>query len=428
MWPRVALSNGLRVVFEVGGDASTSELAVCSTDASGSHGELSESVFQSTGIDYGRLQREFQPPFFLFENDASGGTNVLAVTTISSSRKERRWSTLTRNLRAGLEETLRGRACRTIWCGPLATGAAGMSVSDSLAAMLRAFSRVDGSGPPPIVTVSYTEETDLREALSGLSFDASVRTHDTGAGWTLRVAAGEVEPHAFAAIRHAASSAGGTAVGAGGVVRAILAQTKQGGAFEQLREYVVPRRLLAAEDRSTASPDPEAILEMAVTPVLGESLLAIPDYVRTSGWRMWGRDLITVALLADDPTLTALTAEGGTNPTSLRRQWLSFLLRDSRHLSEKDYRDWFEDSGFPPLDQAVRSGWHCQLGVDSALLRLEVVRPRSFSTHTSPHPIRRTPAFGTRGGASTAVDVARLERDSAQLRVPTRTVARGRPT
>ena len=118
MWPRVALSNGLRVVFEVGGDASTSELAVCSTDASGSHGELSESVFQSTGIDYGRLQREFQPPF--------GGTNVLAVTTISSSRKERRWSTLTRNLRAGLEETLRGRACRTIWCGPLATGAAGI--------------------------------------------------------------------------------------------------------------------------------------------------------------------------------------------------------------------------------------------------------------------------------------------------------------
>ena len=71
---------------------------------------------------------------------------------------------------------------------------------------------------------------------------------------------------------------------------------------------------------------------------------------------------------------------------------------------------------------------HCQLGVHSALLRLEVVRSRSFSTHTSPHPIRRTPAVGARGGASTGVDVARLERDSAQLRVPMRTVARGRPT
>ena len=47
----------------------------------------------------------------------------------------------------------------------------------------------------------------------------------------------------------------------------------------------------------------------------------------------------------------------------------------------------------------------CQLGVNSALLRLEIVRPRSFSTHTSPHPIRRTPAFGARGGGSTG-DVA----------------------
>ena len=35
--------------------------------------------------------------------------------------------------------------------------------------------------------------------------------------------------------------------------------------------------------------------------------------------------------------------------------------------------------------------------------------------------------LGARGRESTGVDVARLERNSAQLRVPTRTVARGRP-
>ena len=88
----------------------------------------------------------------------------------------------------------------------------------------------------------------------------------------------------------------------------------------------------------------------------------------------------------------------------------------------RDYLDGLVPARPPELER------HCQLGVNSALLRLEVVRPRSFSTHTSPHPIRRTPAFGAHGGASTGVDVARLERDSAQLRVPTRTVARGRPT
>ena len=45
---------------------------------------------------------------------------------------------------------------------------------------------------------------------------------------------------------------------------------------------------------------------------------------------------------------------------------------------------------------------HCQLGVNSALLRLEVVRPRSFSRHTSPRPIQRTHGCGAGGGEPTA--------------------------
>ena len=45
---------------------------------------------------------------------------------------------------------------------------------------------------------------------------------------------------------------------------------------------------------------------------------------------------------------------------------------------------------------------HCPLGVNSALLRLEVVRPRSFSRHTSPHPIQRTHGCGADGGEPTA--------------------------
>ena len=44
--------------------------------------------------------------------------------------------------------------------------------------------------------------------------------------------------------------------------------------------------------------------------------------------------------------------------------------------------------------------------------------PSSFSRHTSPHPIRRTPAYEAIGGAPTAVDVARPGRDSARVRVP----------
>ena len=50
--------------------------------------------------------------------------------------------------------------------------------------------------------------------------------------------------------------------------------------------------------------------------------------------------------------------------------------------------------------------------------------PSSFSRHTSPHPIRRTPASEASGGAPTEVDVARLGRDSARVRGPRETAAR----
>ena len=50
--------------------------------------------------------------------------------------------------------------------------------------------------------------------------------------------------------------------------------------------------------------------------------------------------------------------------------------------------------------------------------------PSSFSRHTSPHPIRRTPASEASGGAPTEVDVARPGRDSARVRGPRETAAR----
>ena len=57
---------------------------------------------------------------------------------------------------------------------------------------------------------------------------------------------------------------------------------------------------------------------------------------------------------------------------------------------------------------------------DSSMARY----PSSFSRHTSPHPIRRTPASEASGGAPTEVDVTQLGRDSARVRGPRETAAR----
>ena len=114
--PTVVLSNGLHVKLAVRVDSSESDLAICSTDWEGNRGRLSEAVFRSAGIDYDRLKKEFTPPFRLFENEGSKGTKVLAVTTLGGSPAKRSWSMLFRNLRDGLEDTLRGRTFSRIWC------------------------------------------------------------------------------------------------------------------------------------------------------------------------------------------------------------------------------------------------------------------------------------------------------------------------
>ncbi len=52
--------------------------------------------------------------------------------------------------------------------------------------------------------------------------------------------------------------------------------------------------------------------------------------------------------------------------------------------------------------------------------------PSSVSRHTSPLSIRRTPESEASGGAPTAADVGRPERDSARVRVLRETAARAR--
>ena len=60
--------------------------------------------------------------------------------------------------------------------------------------------------------------------------------------------------------------------------------------------------------------------------------------------------------------------------------------------------DYFKKVGARSAPQAALSTW-CGRHV----LLLEVERPRSFSRHTSPRPIRRRPALGARGGAPTPI-------------------------
>ena len=71
---------------------------------------------------------------------------------------------------------------------------------------------------------------------------------------------------------------------------------------------------------------------------------------------------------------------------------------------------------------------HCQLNHVARFFPAKPSPDRPFSRHTSPHPIRRTPAFAADGGARRATNADPQRRDSERRRGLTRTVARGRPT
>ena len=59
---------------------------------------------------------------------------------------------------------------------------------------------------------------------------------------------------------------------------------------------------------------------------------------------IWGRDYITLALLADDPSLELLASESNLELDTLRSQWLDFLRTSSRHRKPEEWERWFKSA------------------------------------------------------------------------------------
>lgn len=67
---------------------------------------------------------------------------------------------------------------------------------------------------------------------------------------------------------------------------------------------------------------------------------------------VWGRDFITMALLAyDDPSLQTLAQEVGSTVASLQDKWFEFVSLDSDYRDPKTWRDWWHSTGVPPPDE-----------------------------------------------------------------------------
>jgi len=158
------------------------------------------------------------------------------------------------------------------------------------------------------------------------------------------IGAHKLERHVRQAFEEAWRLSGGQPLSAASLLRACIAI---GGseAFTTLRNFLP---LTVAPQQSTPSGAP---LDLAAVPVeqpFAESFYVAKRFFAASGSEVWGRDLVTMALLTrDDSSLRALASEGGTTLDDLRAKWLQFLRDNDRHRTTEEWDQWWQAAGLP---------------------------------------------------------------------------------
>ena len=138
----------------------------------------------------------------------------------------------------------------------------------------------------------------------------------------------KLEPHVEEAFRIASELALGDPLNARHLLLAALTLSRTAGsdAFSKLAELLP----LSVGEPLEAKAESELLLSL---PVLNDSLAdsyANADEFLRDGKIIWGRDYITAALLALDPSLKAIAQEAGSSVAALRDEWFRFVTSAAR--------------------------------------------------------------------------------------------------
>lgn len=155
-----------------------------------------------------------------------------------------------------------------------------------------------------------------------------------------------LEGHVRRALQRARELSGGTPLSAADLLKAAVAV---GGsdAFTMLAT-LLPWSERDAPPPSTASDVSVDVDAIPVGRALAGSFSVAWDFLAAGKAAVWGRDYVTIALLArDDPSLVELAQETGTQIDVVRREWLQFLTTQGRHRSAEEWKQWWRAAGFP---------------------------------------------------------------------------------
>jgi hypothetical protein len=134
-------------------------------------------------------------------------------------------------------------------------------------------------------------------------------------------------------------------------------------AREALRAVIIVNRYAPSEAFSTLSsllqltnlpevpmpqdlPDPQDRLEVCLSQPLAASYAVAERFVVDD--TIWGRDFITMALLADyDPSLNEVASEAGTTVDGLQDAWFRFVTSSDRRRNRASWVAWWGEAGIP---------------------------------------------------------------------------------
>jgi hypothetical protein len=154
----------------------------------------------------------------------------------------------------------------------------------------------------------------------------------------------QLETHVEKALRRAWALAGGKPVTASHLLKGALlvARTDQSAAFLRLRSLLP---LTSLQDVKTTEGPPADLAAMPLVNPLAESFSVAEGFLGDKK-TVWGRDYVTLALLAkDDPSLGDIAREAGSDIDAVRRAWFDFVCASDQRRTPDAWQRWWRGAG-----------------------------------------------------------------------------------
>jgi hypothetical protein len=348
------LPNGLTVHLSHAdiAPASAADVIVGTTDGSPYPGRLTKYVLHSGGITEETFQRELELPVTLITNSPS---SVLVIQTVGETTGNAN-DFIARNLAAGLRRVAALERRKIIWIPMLGSGAAGLTHRASLRLLLGVLEQWD---PGPTGTVL-------------LVCDRAEVAHELAMEWdTQGLPPRNLNPHVARALRLAHRHGQGRRVNSYLTITAIVSDTStKSSAFQRLRTLVRMKPPPVANDAIEIDGDPLEFLDDELATWIRWARRRDSEQDDT---KLWGRDLITAALLAHDDELAQKLEENGDSIDDLRDEWYRFVTAAGSGRKISDWTAWWRAAGVSIPLQYVRSG-HSTEAVEGQRDRLGVAR------------------------------------------------------